>query len=425
MSSPETSPIPPRSIVCIADEDSPLSLLERLTAESPQSMAGVLLSADVPESSKRLWRSTSQGRWLFVEQWEEWLGDPSIRLVIVATRSPLQLEGLRQLAGSGKSIVIFPRLEHELALPYELSLLADQTPFDVFPVRGLRQHPALHELRERIRSGSLGSGVHLQLERKVPASSSSSQKLLSIAQMEECWVEDADLLDFLAGPFGQLTATRAGEIDGRAPLSQIIVGSGDGPQGVWTCTPAESAEWRLTAVGQAMQVELFRRGDGNEVSVTSQAGGGSPTSRSLTDDPCRGVFDQIRAFFSGEKNPEGLRELIRSYELLDASRRSLKRRRTIDLYYDAPTERGNFKTQMSAIGCGVLTYTLIAILVGLGIGEMLRQIYGQGEAPGQVDLPPWGNMLMVVVRILSFGPLGVFLALQFLMYFARNSREKS
>ena len=70
-------------------------------------------------------------------------------------------------------------------------------------------------------------------------------------------------------------------------------------------------------------------------------------------------------------------------------------------------------------------YTLFAILIGLGVGELLRQIYGNAEHPGQINLPPWGNTLMTVIRILTFAPLGLFLALQFLMYFARTSREKS
>jgi len=423
MSSAQTSPIPPRSIVCIADDDQPLPLLERLAAESPQAIAGVWLG-DASGALRSRWQSASNGRWTIADQWEQWLSDEDLRLVVVSTRTPSQLDALRQLAATGKSVVIYPQLEHELSLPYELSLLADQTPFDVFPVRPLRQHAAIVELQQDIRSGTLGSGLHLQLERKLSAPSSSGQKLLSIPQMEAAWVEDAAILDFLTGPFGQLTATRAAEIDGRAPLSQIIVGSSGGPQAVWTCCPSDEAEWKLTATGQSAQVEILARGN-DELTITRRHNGQAPATSSRTSDPLEVTLSQIRTFFSGSRNPHGLRELIRAYELLDASRRSLKRRRTIDLYYDAPTERGNFKTQMAAIGCGVLMYTLFAILIGLGAGELLRQIYGNAEHPGQINLPPWGSTLMTVIRILTFAPLGLFLALQFLMYFARTSREKS
>lgn len=424
MSSPVSNSIPPRSIVCIADDDQPISLIERVVDKAPTAIAGVMLGGSLSESSKSIWRNASQGCFPLVDQWESWLGDDEIRLVIVSTRNAEQLDALRQLAGVGKSVVIYPQLEHELSLPYELSLLVDQTSFDVFPVRPLREQGSLGDLQKEIRSGGLGAGVHLQLERKVPLTPATDRRLLSIHQIESCWVEDAAILDFLAGPFGQLTATRAGEVDRHAPLSQIIVGSSDGPQAVWTCSPSEEAEWRLIATGQVAQLEILRRGSGNEIRVTRRFTGAEPTVTSEVIDSSRATLEQISDFFSGVRHPQGLRELIRSFELLDASRRSLKRRRTIDLYYDAPTERGNFKTQMSAIGCGVLMYTLFAFLFSLGIGELFRQIYGDPEHPGQVNLPPWGSLLMIVIRVVTFAPLGMFLALQFLMYFARSSRER-
>src|SRR5262249_28757342 len=60
-------------------------------------------------------------------------------------------------------------------------------------------------------------------------------------------------------------------------------------------------------------------------------------------------------------------ELARAIELVDAIERSARRRRTIDVHFDTPSERGIFKTQMTAIGCSLLVLTLVAVVVYLGL----------------------------------------------------------
>lgn len=444
MSPPGLSPIPPRSIVCLADDDLPLPLLAEIAREFPQAVGEIWLATSMGEPIRERWQSAVPGSWKFVQEWEAWLGDPDIKLVLISTRDPAQLDALRQLAGSGRSIFLVPQLEHELSLAYELSLLADQSPFDVYPVRAEFPRKLFSELREDIRGGKLGQGIHLQLERKVSTTSLDASQTLSIKTLERHWVEDAAVLDFLAGPFSQLTATQAGATGSGAALGQIIVGSSGGPQAVWTCSPAQAASWKLTASGELGRIEIERQcierqGDasfqmkrhlvvGQETTTTNSPEEYKQQEQNHREhnpeEQNREILNQIRGSFSGERHPSGLRELIRSFELLDASRRSLKRRRTIDLYYDAPTERGNFKTQMAAMGCGVLMYTLFAMLISLGVGEILRQIYVDPEHPQQILLPPWGNILMIALRIAAFGPLGLFLALQFLMTFTRKSRDR-
>ena len=71
----------------------------------------------------------------------------------------------------------------------------------------------------------------------------------------------------------------------------------------------------------------------------------------------------------------------------------------MELYFDTPSERSNFKTQMTAVGCGVLLLTLLAMIGGLGIGIVTDEL----------QLPP---VIMQIVRVLVFAPLFVFLLLQ-------------
>jgi hypothetical protein len=99
---------------------------------------------------------------------------------------------------------------------------------------------------------------------------------------------------------------------------------------------------------------------------------------------------------------------VRAFELVEAAHRSRVRRRTIDLYFDTPSERSNFKTQMTAIGCGVLMFTLLGMLLTLALGA----------AANEFGLPAG---VMKIARLAVFAPLLVFLAMQLLLLVAKPS----
>jgi cytochrome bd-type quinol oxidase subunit 1 len=96
-------------------------------------------------------------------------------------------------------------------------------------------------------------------------------------------------------------------------------------------------------------------------------------------------------------------ELARDVEVVDAVERSIRRRRTIDVYFETPSERGIFKTQMTAVGCSLLMLTLAAVVCYL-------------LAAATIEMPPLMKRILVVLIVL---PLGAFLALQLLVFIAR------
>jgi len=67
-------------------------------------------------------------------------------------------------------------------------------------------------------------------------------------------------------------------------------------------------------------------------------------------------------------------------ELVEATARSLRRGRTVDLHYERVSESGNFKSVMTSVGCVLLLLVLVALpvaLIGpaLGIGWTLYIAY--------------------------------------------------
>ena len=102
-------------------------------------------------------------------------------------------------------------------------------------------------------------------------------------------------------------------------------------------------------------------------------------------------------------------ELAKAVELVDAVERSVRRRRTIDVYFETPSERGIFKTQMTAVGCSLLMLTLAAVIFYLLLAAT-------------VEMPPLMKRVLVV---LIFLPLGAFLALQVLVFVARPAGREN
>ena len=91
----------------------------------------------------------------------------------------------------------------------------------------------------------------------------------------------------------------------------------------------------------------------------------------------------------------------RSVELAETIDRSLKKSRTIELYYEDYTEEGTFKGTMTSLGCGLLL-----------LGMFLLAVVGIAEQMGVPFLCGWPYLLL--------GAMGIFLAMQVLLLVSRK-----
>lgn len=102
-----------------------------------------------------------------------------------------------------------------------------------------------------------------------------------------------------------------------------------------------------------------------------------------------------------------LEEFSTTMELCDSIDKSLRRRRTVDVYFDSGSERGVFKGMMTAIGCGVLIWTLLGMVIFLITAKL-------------ASLPP---TVLEIIRVLWIAPLILFLLAQFLLPLARERKS--
>jgi hypothetical protein len=168
-----------------------------------------------------------------------------------------------------------------------------------------------------------------------------------VTEIEALFIEDVDLLRTLAGEFRNLIAVAIPEgTDGIRSVTVTFGGEGAGSVS-WTVQPGSAYQWQLkTTSGGSV---LRRREDGEFHTDGSAAA------------------SQI-----GRELPEAAWErVLRAFDDLAALRRSLKKRRVVELETETVSERAQFKSLMSASGCGLLVMTLIGAVCLLGTGAAL------------------------------------------------------
>jgi predicted dehydrogenase len=338
------------------------------------------------------------------------LADSTIEAVIVAGDAPAILEAARQLATAGKSLLILPRAGQGAALAYELALVRDDQPITLFPVFPLRVHPLVVRLRELIGSGEFGPLTHLEMERFcLQPAASSAGPLLSPTDADAAFLADVDLLRNLCGEFDQITAMHTGTAAGGVAVGTITLAGTRALQATWSVRGTTvPTPWRVTAAGPNGAAVLAGGDDPTTLTLTLTPAGREATTETLAADFGPGVLAQFEAAKDQAAIRPDWEDLVRAFELVEAAHRSRVRRRTIDLYFDTPSERSNFKTQMTAIGCGVLMFTLLGMLLTLALGA----------AANEFGLPAG---VMKIARLAVFAPLLVFLAMQLLLLVAKPS----
>jgi len=343
------------------------------------------------------------------DSWSELLAVDAIDFVIVAGSDPQVLDAARKLATSGLSLALMPEFPQGLDLVYELSLIQDDTQVALVPLMLARSHPQLVLLRDAIVRGDLGSVLHMEFERW----STRAGSLFQPADRDRVLLHDVDVLRWLAGNYIQVTATESRMDDVGISRATVALAGPGCPAASWTLRSTGADDgWSLAVVGQhgAARVECDTASGAVRLSSDSVAF----PDKAL--DPQRDwlraaadVLEQLADASNASEARPTWDDLTKAFETTDAARRSVRRRRTIDLHFEETSERGLFKTQMAALGCGVLMFTLFGLIAYLIAASLF-------ELPVPV---------LKVLRILWMMPLFVYLVLQLLLLIARPRNPHS
>ncbi len=338
-----------------------------------------------------------------IDNWETLLDSEFVDAVVVAY-SPdedRRAEQLRKFAQAAMPVLATHPLFSSMIVYYELDMICRDTQGILLPYLPDRWHPAIVELARLCQpqtDGPIGQVEQLIFERHLVDRGK--------AAVRRQFASDVDLLRAIGGEVARMHAMGP-SIESASYANLTVQMSGASSLLVrWSLAPAEEhPSGRLTLVGSAGRAVVTTASDagpaeagpwGFELSVA-----GSRLERQLDRDwnPAGQALDGLARAIAGEAVKPDWVDAARSAELTETIDRSLKRGRTIELYYEEYSEASTFKGTMAAVGCCLLVVGLAAVVVVGVLEDFLRR-----HVP---LIPKWPYVLL--------GVLGLFLALQLLL----------
>ena len=344
-----------------------------------------------------------------ISGWEQLLADDNVEAVIVAGCEPGVLDGAKQLAAAGIPLLVVPHIGQGAGWIYELTLARDDSGVVLLPAFAHVDDPAVTALGGVLAEGTLGRLLYIQVERTCERAADG--RLFEVREVDEFLLPDVAVLLHLFGEYSRVTALHSGVVDGRVAAASVTLAGTGLPEVTWSLQAASGKfGWQMTVTGE-QGVAVLTGGDeagGMRLDVRGEtvvAGDGDD----LAVKSAEAVLDRFARKISGDAVWPDWSDLTRTFEIVEATHRSVRRRRSIDIYFETQSERSQFKTQMTAIGCGVLCLTLFAVIGLLMIGALF-------------NVPP---IVMHISRVLVFLPVFVFLGLQLLVFIAKPTSRDS
>lgn len=334
-------------------------------------------------------------------------GAEAVVLAVDTAEQALQLA--RSALQSDRHVIVFAPPDASTAFGFELQLLFDEAQHAAIPVCG-RMHFASLPLDRVVLSNaeSDGRAKIRQIDLDLP---------LLFAEKSQLRNSQLLALDAVAATglrYNQITALDANAPDGQLISRRLILGASAVSEKLLppaTITIHSSRVGVSRESGNSTDDTVPRPGSGTAEAVSRLAtlqlvfADGSIHRDELLAEP--ELLDRIVDLCqSRDRCRPWLEAFSSSLELSDAADKSLRRRRTVDVYFDSGSERSVFKSYMTAIGCGVLTWMMLGMVGFLVIAKV-------------ANLPP---AVLEIGRILWIAPIVIFLFVQFLLPLTR-SRE--
>lgn len=345
-------------------------LLRAISADSRHSFT---IATEIPNDSLAELLAAAPGIRV-LQTWEELLVDTPADVTLIAGDSENVQAGAKQLAADGRTLALFPQASQGSAFIYELTLTHDDNKVVLLPASRLAVHPLVAKLHELIQRGDLGHVVLQRVERSVAVDTQQSGRQrsgLTRDKVDGALFNDVPLLRFLGGNYNRITAVHSGSEETGITLATVTLSGNDLAEATWTARTGQPF-WKLEVTGSAGSATLELLDDGAGTLTVNSSGSDSESGSTLTEDGSRIGASQLEALeHSLEDSAKHWAEMTRAFETVEATHTSLRRRRTIDLFFETTSERSIFKSQMTAVGCGLIMLTLFGLVAFLLLGAFV------------------------------------------------------
>jgi myo-inositol 2-dehydrogenase/D-chiro-inositol 1-dehydrogenase len=359
-----------------------------ILGDGPEELAWAEALVGHPEH--RLWAvypGFADPRWSDVPRagdFEEALAMGSVEAVVVGGRVEERGEWLRRVAAVGLPAICLHPPGDDSEAYYQVALSRAETGAVLVPDLPDRLHPGVAILERAQAAQELGAFRDIRLES--PAAPVVGEEEDGDGEgdlVRHVFARRVDLARALLGEIEAITAT--GDPPGDRPDVSLVTQL-RGPQArraevrVWAGSADEPS--RLTLTGERGSLVLeFHPGSGDPARLVRRVSGEGETVSQLPPwDPHGAILAVLSDAAAGGDVHPNLLDGTRAMELAEATARSLRRGRTVDLHYEKISESANFKSVMTSTGCLLLIailFLLPASLMGpaLGLGWTIYIAY--------------------------------------------------
>jgi hypothetical protein len=351
------------------------NVLRELTGSSEHSLVRCALSGElattVSQASIPLTLATTVEDALFAAD---------VDAVIVAIDDlDESLRIVRAASQADRHVIVVPPVMCSPAYSFELHLILDESQFGIMP---LLPRAAIAELPLTAVDLGLDAQATRQLSIELPLTN------IAPAELRAAVIRGLDFLSAGGFKFTQVTALESNAPDGSL-ISRLITLSG-----------ATTAEKSLPPGTLTIKPSTAATGF-NELQISQN----NATIRTVSIAETANVLDRIvKVCQSRTLCGQWMESFSVTLELAESVSKSLRRRRTVDVHFDSGSEKGVFKSQMTAMGCGILTFMMLGMVAYLIVAQL-------------VPLP---DTVLHILRILWITPLVLFLIAQVLLPLARD-----
>lgn len=292
------------------------------------------------------------------------LARAGIEVVIVGGRIEERGEHLRRSAAEGLAIICLHPPGADSEAYYQVALSRSETGAVIVPDLPWRLHPGVNSIAHAIDGAELGAFRGLRLE--FPCTDEGTDLARVVVP------RTVDVVRALIGEIEALTAT--GDPPGQHPDLELIVQlraaeARRAELRIWSAAAAEPARLTLIAANGSLTLEFDPRLQQPARLIRREPNQGEEQQELEPWDPHEAIFGVLTRSCAqrgrSDSPSPNLHDATRAMELAEATARSLRRGRTVELHYEQISEESTFKSVMTSTGCMILVAALFAVMFAL------------------------------------------------------------
>lgn len=300
--------------------------------------------------------------------WDEILNPAGLDLdaVLVAGVSPSILAAARQFVLAGQPILVLISTQGDLARLFDFTAIWQEGSQMVIPIFLSGVEQISQTLYKQFDTSRLGRLWKIEFERNLSSDPENAGLTLELASgwfLQDCsWLRNLDQrATHISMESTGLDPSFPSEVTAR------LTGP-DAPDIRWLIRCHSNSDWKLAFIGESGQISVQLTTSGIDILEAPYSLEITPSDDLILED----VAAQLRSFSEPQNahNQRTWSEVIKLGEFGATARRSLLKRRTLPVHFEEASERSQFKSQMAAIGCGALLWTMFGMIALLAFGAV-------------------------------------------------------